>query len=133
MIIFDELGWELDWLKRDYGWVNKWCILYLYLCRVFPEDVSKKIVRVLVKNEDNYYNRFQIIYPLAHEPGIYDKLHSSICYIGLNRGVRSNKYSVAASAWGIKDIYKKEVTVKDKIEDIKLLPTHVISACVNYP
>ena len=132
MIIFDEMGWELTWLKRDYGWVNKWCILYLYLCRVFPEDVSKKIVRNLVKHEDNDYFISQIIYPLSHDPKMYNKLQSSIRYIGLNRGVRSNNYSVAASAWGIKDIQKKEVTVKDKIEDIKLLPSHVISACVNY-
>ena len=133
MIIFDELGWELTWLKRDYGWVNKWCLLYLYLCKVFPEDISKKVVRNLVKLEDNDYVRTQIIYPLSHEPKMYNKLQLSIRYIGLNRGVRSNKYSVAASAWGIKDIQKKRVTVKDKIEDIKLLPPHVISACVNYP
>jgi len=133
MIIFDELGWQLDWLKRDYGWVNKWCILYLYLCRVFPEGVSKKIVRELVKNEDTDYIRSQIIYPLSHDPRIYDKLQLSIRYTGLYRGVRSNKYSVAASAWGIKDIQKENVTIIDKIKDIKLLPPHVISACVNYP
>ena len=133
MIIFDELGWQLDWLKNKSVWVNKWSLLYLYLCRVFSEDISKKIVRDLVKNEDYDYFRSQIIYPLSHEPKMYNKLQLSIRYIGMHRGVRSNKYSVCASAWGIKDIHKKEVTIKDKIEDIKLLPPHVISACVNYP
>ena len=133
MIIFDELGWELTWLKREYGWVNKWSLLYLYLCRVFPDVASMKIVRELVKNEECDYIRTQIIYPLNYEPKMYNNLMVSIRYLGLYRGVRSNKYSVCASAWGIKDIRKEEVTIKDKIEDIKLLPHHVISACVNYP
>ena len=133
MIIFDELGWELTWLKREDTWLNKWDILYLYLSRVFPEEISKKIVRYLVRYEDKFYINSQICYPLSHEPKMHEKLLMSIQYIGSYRGVRSNKYSVAASAWGIKNIYKDEVSLKDKIEDIQILPYHVISACVKYP
>jgi hypothetical protein len=134
MIIFDERGWEVTWFKGEYGWTCKWSILYMYLCRVFPEEVAKKVVRDLVKYEDYCFLDAECHFPMPYDAGDNKKkLSMAIRYIGSSRGIRSNRYAVSAASWGIKDIQKEEVTIKDKIEDIKLLSHRIISICVNYP
>ena len=36
-----------------------------------------------------------------------------------------------ASAWGIKDLYKDKISLRDKLNDIKLIPPPVIKQIVN--
>jgi hypothetical protein len=101
---------------------------------VFPEEVAKKVVRDLVKYEDYCFLDAECHFPMPYDPrDNKKKLSMAIRYIGSSRGIRSNRYAVSAASWGIKDIQKEEVTIKDKIEDIKLLSHRIISICVNYP
>ena len=46
-----------------------------------------------------------------------------IRYVASYRGIRSlSGYRPSAAAWGIKDLDKDELTMKDKLNDIKLIP-----------
>ena len=44
----------------------------------------------------------------------------------IERGVRSNYWRVSAAAWGIKDLDKEKVTIRDKLNDMKIMPFEVL-------
>ena len=49
-----------------------------------------------------------------------------IGYIGTERGARNPRWRVYAAAWGITHLDKDKITIKDKIEDMKIIPSSVI-------
>ena len=51
---------------------------------------------------------------------------SMIRFMGSERGVRSSYWRVSAAAWGIKDLDKEKITIRDKLNDMKIMPFEVL-------
>ena len=49
-----------------------------------------------------------------------------IQFMGSERGVRSSYWRVSAAAWGIKDLDKEKITIRDKLNDMKIMPFEIL-------
>ena len=54
-----------------------------------------------------------------------------LSFVTSERGIRTPRWNIYASAWGIKDLNKEKISLRDKLNDIKLIPPPVIKQIVN--
>ena len=59
----------------------------------------------------------------------HELFHSMICYISSKRGIRGQYWRVSASAWGVKNLEKRNPTIKDKLDDLNYIPIKVLNEC----
>ena len=61
----------------------------------------------------------------------FNTFKSLLSFITSERGIRIPQWNIYASAWGIQDLNKDKITLRDKLNDIKLIPPVVIKQIVN--
>ena len=61
----------------------------------------------------------------------FNTFKSLLSFITSERGIRTQRWNIYASAWGIQDLNKDKLTLRDKLNDIKLIPLPVIKQIVN--
>ena len=61
----------------------------------------------------------------------FNTFKSLLSFITSERGIRTQRWNIYASAWGIQDLNKDKLTLRDKLNDIKLIPPVVIKQIVN--
>ena len=61
----------------------------------------------------------------------FNTFRSLLSFVTSERGIRTPQWNIYASAWGIQDLNKDKLTLRDKLNDIKLIPPPVIKQIVN--
>jgi len=61
----------------------------------------------------------------------FNTFRSLLSFVTSERGIRTPRWNICASAWGIKDLNKDKLTLRDKLNDIKFIPLPVIKQIVN--
>ena len=99
-------------------------------CRQYHFD------RLTIRMMPDYFQRqAQAGYPVGSIKNKKDEqfntFKSLLSFITSERGIRTPQWNIYASAWGIKDLNKDKLTLRDKLNDIKLIPPIVIKQIVN--
>ena len=81
--------------------------------RMMPDFLCRETKKKNIKDEQ--FNTFQLL----------------LSFVTSERGIRTPRWNIYASAWGIKDLNKDKITLRDKLNDIKLIPAPVIKQIVN--
>lgn len=113
------------------------------LCTILKDyDVSYEVARYYVQNrvkdstEECRRHHFDCL-TLRKMPGRMRSTPSTrwernntflemIRFMGSERGVRTRYWRVSAAAWGIKDLDKEKITIRDKLNDMKIMPFEVL-------
>ena len=85
---------------------------HVWKCQRLPEIITNWAKLKNIKDEN--FNTFQLL----------------LLFVTSERGIRTPRWNIYASAWGIKDLNKDTITLRDKLNDIKLIPSPVIKQVV---
>lgn len=150
-------GEYMDWMRVKEGWMSKWSLLHLYLKRILNHDNSIMIIKMLI-NELEYHRGIPTCFLFAppcvsrqNKLTPFISIRSSeialtsnriwqrssifktqIRYMASERGIRKSNLSVYASVCKIKNIQKENISIKDKVEDLKTIMPHVLPHIVDY-
>ena len=81
--------------------------------RMMPDFLCRETKKKNIKDEQ--FTTFQLL----------------LSFVTSERGIRTPRWNIYASAWGVKDLNKDKITLRDKLNDIKLIPTPLIKQIVN--
>ena len=81
--------------------------------RMMPDFLCRETKKKNIKDEQ--FTTFQLL----------------LSFVTSERGIRTPRWNIYASAWGVKDLNKDKITLRDKLNDIKLIPAPVIKQIVN--
>ncbi len=81
--------------------------------RMMPDFLRRETKKKNIKDEQ--FNTFRLL----------------LSFVTSERGIRTPQWNIYASAWGIQDLNKDKLTLRDKLNDIKLIPPPVIKQIVN--
>ena len=98
------------------------CLTLRKMPKIMREQ--KRIIALMGPPLSRLNDRKPIWGPISNEKK--NTFSAMIRFISSERGVRTPYWRVYAAAWGIKDLDKEKITIRDKLNDMKIIPVSII-------
>lgn len=103
------------------------CRKYHFDCltlRQMPKKENKRTIALIHHPLSRCSDRTAIWGPITNAKK--NTFSAMIRFMSSERGVRTPYWRIYASAWGVKDLDKDKITIRDKLNDMKIIPISIL-------